>query len=64
MIIQSFTDAILNDLPNRCLQPHAQPIEDRAFRQLFSSYLKECLKIVRSDTSQATTRSQASKAIR
>lgn len=64
MIVQSFTNAILKDLPSRCLQTHERPLEDPAFRQLFSSYMKEYTKSVRSSISQGTRMNQAAKAIR
>jgi len=64
LIIQKFSDALLKDLPSKCLQPHSEPLENPAFRQFFNGYLKDYIKEVMEGTAKRSRKRQASKAIR
>jgi serine/threonine protein kinase len=63
-IIKEFSAALLRELPSKHLLLHSRFLEDPAFRQSFSAFLKIYTKAVMEGTAKHSRRRQASKAIR
>ena len=62
-IIKKFTEALLKDMPNKCLISHGSNLSKVPFRQRFQSLLKEYSDNVKNDTPERS-RKQAAKQIR